>query len=145
MYLQIIMLSHNSVQDMNSACMHNLQEARRPNQKLQQKAWPRLELPPAVQLQLWHNYISSNFLRYSKKRKQALGPSILKPTLLTDNAFHHPKLQQDIKPLPLWHSHLLYDHQQMSADIEVWQAFKSWKWLTIVSKRILWDEAGTFG
>jgi hypothetical protein len=98
-----------------------------------------------LQLQLWCKYTSSNFLRHSNKWKRALGPSTPKAKSLRDNTFHHPTLQQHLKSLPLWHSHLLYNHQQISTDIEVWQMFRSQKWLTIVSKGILWEEAGTFG
>jgi hypothetical protein len=42
-------------------------------------------------------------------------------------------------------SHLLHDHQQTSTDTEVWHTFQSRQRITIVSKEILWEEAGTFG
>ena len=87
------------------------------------KTWPRQNLPSALQLRLWRKYISSNFMRYSNKWKQALGPSISRTTPQTDNALHHPTFQRQIESLPLWYSHILHDHQQTSTDIEVWSAF----------------------
>ena len=36
-------------------------------------------------------------------------------------------------------------NQQKSTNIEVWRAFRSRKRITIISKGILWEEAGTFG
>ena len=122
MYLQIITLSDMSLSDRNSACTHHLQGARRPNQQLRQKAWPRQDRPSALQLRLWHKYISSNFMRNSNKWKQALGLSIPRATPRIDNALHHPTLQHHIKSLPLWYNHLLHDHQQTSTDIAVWHA-----------------------
>ena len=69
---------HHFIQHVTSRqefCMH----ATRPIQKLWQKTWPRLEPPSASQLRPWHNYTSSNFLRYSNRWKQSLGHSI--PTI----------------------------------------------------------------
>ena len=107
MYLQIITLSDMSLKDGKSACSHNLQGTRRPNQRLRHQAWPGQDLPSALQLRLWYKYISTNFLRYSNKWIEVLGSPIPKAIPLTDNVLHHSTLQQHIKSLPLWHSHLL--------------------------------------
>jgi hypothetical protein len=124
-YLQIITLPDMSLPDGNSACTHHLQGARRPNQQHRQKTWPRQDIPSALQLRLWCKYISSNFMRYSNKWKQALGSTTPRTNPWIDITLHHPMLQHHIKSLPLWYRHLLHDHQQTSTDTEVWRAFRS--------------------
>ena len=144
MYLQIITISDMSLPDGNSACEYQMKGARRPNQPLCRKTWPRQETPSASQLRLWRRYISSNFLRFANKWKTPLG-ALQTATPPPETDPHHPLLQRHIASLPLWHRRLLYEHHQLATDVEVWRAFRSRKRLTIASDGSLREDAGTFG
>jgi hypothetical protein len=143
-HLQIITLSDMSHEDGTTACIHHAQGARRPDQKIRTKTWPRQEPPTKQQVRLWKRYISSNFLRYLNKWKTPLGV-MTQTALLSTPIIQHSTLQSHIASLPLWHRRLLFEYKQLSSDIDVWRAFRSRKRLTIASDGSLREDAGTFG
>jgi hypothetical protein len=94
--------------------------------------------------------MSSNFLRYSTKRRDPLGalhcPRQPKETFYVPSPRDmDASLDKYIASLPTWYKRLLYDFRTVATDVEIWRAFRARKRLIIASDGSLMEKVGTFG
>jgi hypothetical protein len=92
LHLQVITLSDMYHPESKEICPFHLRGERRPDQHIRVKTWPRQVTPTSSLQTLWRTYVSTQFLRYSGKWRNPLGPIIM------HNA---PSSQQSILPPPI--------------------------------------------
>jgi hypothetical protein len=110
------------------------------------KAWPIQPSLTSAQRKLWKNYITSTYLRYDNKWKNS---PIDCPTTTTQAPPADPttynSLTEYLASLPLWQQRLFCHFDQIADDLTIWKAFRSKRWLDIISDGGLSHSVGTFG
>ena len=115
---------------------HSKDTARPSGNNQPRKNWPRQPPPTANQVKVWQRYLSANFLRYTTKWEQRLGP--VQPNTYenykrwkdsnTSTTFGDPRnydtLKKYIRALPTWYSRLLTNYKQVATHIQIWKAFR---------------------
>jgi hypothetical protein len=150
LHLQVITISDMSQPDGKQICPFHLRGERRPNQYIRVKTWPRQAIPTSSQRTLWRTYVSTQFLRYSGKWRNPLGPITKHKALSQQLTLPSPSttdttLAEYIQSLPKWYQRLLYNFHQLATDVEVWRSFRARKRLVISSDGSLLEDTGTFG
>ena len=151
-YLQASTLSDLSAgDDGRTICEHRFRGERPPSFNLQPH-WPRQVPPTRSQIQLWKKFLSINFLRYRHFWKHPLGNLLQVPSSLPNTPFatslhpyDYPSLKDFLRALPQFFRRLLYHHEQLATDHEIWRAFRSRSRLEIVTDGSLATGIGTFG
>ena len=95
------------------------------------------------QQRLWKNYISSNFIRYGRKRRLPVELQLIKTTSLSPTECD--TLAEYLKSLPPNQQRLLHHYEQEATEVDIWNAFRSRQRRNIASDGSLLTTAGTFG
>jgi hypothetical protein len=151
LHLQATNLSDLASEDGKQITSYGL-AGERPSNFISTAAWPRQDTPTHHQRRLWRNYISSLFLRYPPYFLHNIGPPSLSPPSTTDPHFPTPEppasyetLSAYIAALPRTHQRLLSCFTQQCSDLQLWRAFRSKRYLEVVSDGGLPENIGTFG
>lgn len=128
--------------DRTSICEVCLSGKRPPHFELQ-SAWPNQPYVTNQQRRLWRRYITSTYLRYGNKWRQS--PIDSKPASQPIPPISHNNLSTYLSSLDKWFQRLLSQYTQIATDTQIWNAFRSKRWIDIASDGGLNEQTGTFG